>query len=77
MITKVSGLDPRALGNDPRRKAQSTQFKRHSKIPYTKSYEEAFARQQKNALWTSISIVVGSILFTSLYFMFSALKRAR
>lgn len=77
MITQVSGLDVRGVSKDPRRKAQSIQFRHRSNIPYQKSYEEAFARQQKNALWTSISIVAGSILFTSLYFMISAFQKSK
>lgn len=76
MITQVSGFNVSGVTKDPRRKAQSIQFKRHSNIPYKSGYDEEFERQQRNALWTSISIVVGSVLFVVGYFLLSGKKRA-
>lgn len=77
MITQVSGLSVNSVTKDPRRKAQSVKFRNHSRIPYTHNYEEEYARQQKNALWTSVSIVAGSVLFTVGYFMLSSIKGAK
>lgn len=78
MITQVMSYNP-AVRKDPRRKAQSVQFKEHSNIPYTQNhkYEREYVRQRKNALWTSVSIVLGALLFTMGYFMLSNIKKAK
>lgn len=73
MITQVNALGSGVI-KDPRRKAQSVQFKRGADIPYKSGYNEQFTRQKNNALWTSFSIVAGSILFTIGYFMLAALN---
>jgi len=73
MITKVNCLDASGAVKDPRRKAQSMQFKNSATIPYQSGYNHQFEKQKNNALWTSISIVAGSILFTVGYFMVSAI----
>lgn len=74
MITQVSGLDSIRVKRDPRRKAQSVQFKNRANIPYKGGYDDMYAKQRDNALWTSVSIVAGSILFTIGYFMITALN---
>lgn len=73
MITQVNSLGSPVL-RDPRRKAQSVQFKHRSNIPFKNDYNEQYVQQKNNALWTSISIVGGSLLFMLGYFLFSALK---
>lgn len=78
MITQVSSLNVRgAAVRDPRRKAQSVQFRNNSKIPYTMDYNEQISKHQNSALWSSIAIVAGSILFTMGFFMLSALKNMK
>ncbi len=81
MITQVSGFNAGGVARDPRRKAQSIQFKRQSKIPYksanNSAYAKEFKKQQKHALGTSVAIVAGSVLFTVGYFMLSGLKTMR
>lgn len=74
MITQVSGFNASGVYKDPRRKAQSFQFKHRAVIPYKGGYEDPYARPKNNALFTSISIVAGSILFTAGYFLLSALS---
>lgn len=74
MITQVSGLSSGVIAKDPRRKAQRIQFRHSAQIPYQSSYNKDYEQQQKNALWTSVSIVLGSVLFTAGYFFFSGLK---
>jgi len=74
MITKVSVPDARGTIKDPRRKAQSTQFKNRSTIPYQSGCNQHVEKQKNNALLTSVSIVAGSILFTVGYFMLSAMS---
>ena len=74
MITQVSGLNTSGVFKDPRRKAQSFQFKHRANIPYQGGYEDPYVRQKNNALLTSISIVAGSVLFTVGYFLLSALS---
>lgn len=74
MITQVSGFNSSGVFKDPRRKAQSFQFKHHANIPYQGSYDDPYVRQKNNAVLTSISIVAGSVLFTVGYFMLSALS---
>ena len=71
MITQVNAYGSGVV-KDPRRKAQSVQFKHRANIPYTGQYNKEFEQQRNNALWTSFSIVAGSILFTVGYFMISA-----
>lgn len=78
MITQVSGLNSVSVAKDPRRKAQSIQFKSpRSNISYKSDHNELYHRQKNDALWTSISIVAGSTLFTLGYFVFMALKKAK
>ena len=77
MITQISGLNAGGVTKDPRRKAQRIQFKHRSNIPYKSNYDRETDRQQKNALWTSASIVMGSVLFTVGYFMLSGLKHVK
>lgn len=79
MITQVSGRNAVSVTKDPRRKAQSIQFRDRSNIPYTQNYkyDREYERQQKNALWTSVSIVLGALLFTMGYFMLSSMKKAK
>lgn len=69
MITKVSGLNPDCVIKDPRRKAQRVQFKHSANIPYKSNYDTEYRQQQKNALWTSMSIVLGSLVFMAGYFI--------
>lgn len=71
MITQVSGLNAIGSAKDPRRKAQSIQFRHHSNIPYTQNYkyDKTYERQQKNALWTSAAIVIGALFATMGYFV--------
>lgn len=78
MITQVSSLN--AFGGvlrDPRRKAQSVQFRNNSKIQYTGEYGRKISKEQNSALWSSIAIVAGSILFTLGFFMLTALKNMK
>lgn len=75
MITQVNGLGSGVI-KDPRRKAQSVQFKHRSTIPYKSGYNEQYAQQKNNALWTSLSIVAGSILFAIGYFMLTSWHHA-
>lgn len=81
MITQISGPNTVGVTKDPRRKAQSVRFKKNTSIAShsstaAKGYSD-YARQQKNALWTSVSIVLGSIVFTVGYFTLSALKKVK
>ena len=73
MITKISGLNTCGTIKDPRRKTQNMQFKNTSNLSYQSGHNDQFVKQKNNALFTSISIVAGSILFTAGYFMLSAL----
>lgn len=87
MITQVSGPSTVGVTKDPRRKSQSLKFDKRARIPhnakfikegvdsYSPTYLREYERQQKNALWTSVSIVLGSALFTIGYFTLSALKK--
>lgn len=77
MITQVSGLNTSGVTKDPRRKAQRIQFKHSANIPYKSNYNLEYERQQRNALLTSVSIVMGSVLFTVGYFMLSGLKHVK
>ena len=74
MITQISGLNANGVTKDPRRKAQRIQFKHSANIPYKSNYNSEYERQQRSALYTSVSIVIGSVLFTVGYFMLSGLK---
>lgn len=76
MITQVSGFNASSSAKDPRRKAQSIRLKHISDIPYRSNYEKEYREQQKNALQTSITIVLGSVLFTMGYFLFSKKAKA-
>ena len=77
MITQVSGLSSGVVTKDPRRKAQRIQFRHSTQIPYQSSYNKEYERQRKNALWTSVYIVLGSVLFTAGYFLFTGSKIAK
>ena len=69
MITRVSGADSAGMAKDPRRKSQRPQFKHSCQIPYKSSYEMDYRQQQKNALWSSASIIMGSLIFMIGYYM--------
>lgn len=75
MITQVSGLDTRGVTKDPRRKAQSVQFKKQLNIPYTQNNDTEHVRQKKNALWTSVSIIAGALLLVVGYFLIGGMKK--
>lgn len=74
MIKQVNGSILSVCKNDPRRKAQSVQFKHRSTIPYKQTYKQEYAEQKRRAMATSISIVAGSVLFTFAYFLISAMR---
>lgn len=74
MITQVGGRIGSGVARDPRRKAQSVQFKNSTYIPYKGSNESIYREQEKKALRTSALIVAGSILFMVSYFLISALS---
>lgn len=77
MITQVSGPKVDGVVKDPRRKAQRIKFKNNSNITYKSSYTPDYEKPQKDALWTSISILLGSLFFATAYFMFTGLKNAK
>lgn len=81
MITQVNGFNAGGVARDPRRKAQSIQFKRQSKIPYksaaNSTYAKEFKKQQNNAIGKSIAVVAGAFLFGVGYFMISGLRTMR
>ncbi len=79
MITQVSSVNPCVIPihKDPRRKAQSIQFKRDSEVVPRSSYAEEYERQQKNALFASAVIIVGAVMGTIGYFMVSSLRSIR
>lgn len=81
MITQISGPNTYGVAKDPRRKAQSVRFKERSMIPYKSNYNDGFNKeyehQQKQALWRSVAIVAGAVLFTVGYFMLSGLKTVK
>lgn len=78
MITQVSSLNVGAGAiRDPRRKAQSVQFRNNSKIPYIDNSSGRVSKEQNSALWSSIAIVAGSILFTMGFFMLSAIRNMK
>jgi len=78
MITKVSSLNTcGGIVRDPRRKTQSVQFRNNSKIQYTGEASDGLSQQQNSALWSSVAIVAGSILFTMGFFMLSAMKNMK
>lgn len=79
MITQVSGLNANSVTRNPRGKAQRMPVQERSNIPYTQNYryDRAYERQQKNALWTSVSIVLGALMFTMGYFMLSSMKKVK
>lgn len=78
MITQISGLDTRGVTKkDPRRKAQSVQFRKKVNIPYKQGIDAQYVQQKKNALWTSVSIVAGAVLFTVGYFLLAGMKNAK
>jgi V8-like Glu-specific endopeptidase len=74
MITQVSGLNSGGAVKDPRRKAQRIQFRNTTKIPYQGISVDEYERQKKDALWTSVYVVVSSLLLTSAYLFFSGIK---
>lgn len=77
MITQISGLNVSGVTKDPRRKAQRIQFRHGANIPYKSSHSQEYDRQQRSALFTSLSIVIGSVLFTIGYFMLAGLKNVK
>lgn len=82
MITQISGPNTYGVAKDPRRKAQSVRFKERSMIPYKSNYNndsfnKEYEHQQKRALWSSVAIVAGAVLFTVGYFMLSGLKTVK
>lgn len=77
MITQISGPSAGVFAKDPRRTSQRIQFKNSYNSPnisYKSNYDEEYKRQQRNALKTSIAIVLGSLAFMTGYFMLSGLK---
>ncbi|MDD3435641.1 MAG: hypothetical protein PHC64_00660 [Candidatus Gastranaerophilales bacterium] len=76
MITRVSGLNTGSVVKDPRRKSQRMQFKNAYNVPYQSSLEQEYRQQQKNALISSISIVLGSVAFMIGYFLLSKKVRS-
>ena len=77
MITQVSDLNAGCATKDPRRKAQRVKFRNSSNITYKSNYNQNTERQQKSALLTSLSIVLGSLIFATAYFMVSSLRDAK
>lgn len=77
MITQVSSFDTRGITKDPRRKAQSVQFKNKLNIPYTQNNDTEYVKQKKNALWTSVTIVAGTLLFAVGFLLLSGMKTAK
>lgn len=78
MITQVSSLRVGAsIARDPRRKAQSVQFKNNSKLPYTGDFDTQHSKERNDALWSSVEVVAGSILFVAGYFVLSALSNLK
>lgn len=78
MITQVNSLNVGGVAKDPRKTSRRIQFKNSynsSNISY-KSNED-YKRQQKNALQTSIAIVLGSLVFMTGYFMLAGLKNVK
>lgn len=68
MITRVSATSPSCPFKDPRRKAQSVQFKNKLNLTYDEASKALYKEQKRNAMLTSIYIVAGSIAFTIGYF---------
>ena len=79
MITQVSGRISTSVFKDPRRRAQSVQFKNRNYIPYKGNNEADNKEQVKKAVFTSVAVVAGSIAFMIGYFLLSArgLKKPR
>lgn len=76
MITQV-GLNGICAAKDPRRKAQSVQFRRRSNIPYKSETDKEYERQQNNALKKSLALVGGAALFTIGYFTLAGMRMVR
>lgn len=80
MIPQVCNPNVDGIVKDPRRKAQRVQFNQHamlaSNITYKSNYKEEYEKQQRNALATSLLVVLGALFFATAYFMFSGLKNA-
>ena len=80
MITQVCGPSVSGIPKDPRRKAQSVQFKHHSNISYSQNYTSSnnpYIEQEQKAMRTSTSIVIGSVLCVLGYFLLSGLKKSK
>ncbi len=90
MITQIGGPDAVSVTKDPRRKSQSIQFDKRARIPYNAKMlmseadayspnhlNAAYKRKRQNALWTSFSITLGSVLFLGTYLGINALKKGR
>lgn len=90
MITQVGGPDTISVTKDPRRKSQNVQFNNSTRIHYNakalkggmdsynpNSLSREYRQQKSNALWTSISIGLGSVLFMAGCLIASGLKKVK
>ena len=80
MITQVCGPSVSGVTKDPRRKAQSVQFKHRSNIAYSQNYTSSnnpYIREEQKAMKTSTAIVLGSFLCVLGYFLFSGWHKSR
>lgn len=78
MVAQVSGPTAGVYVKDPRRKAQNIRFKHSSNIPYMSTYDadnQASKPQQNTALYTSVLVVLGAVLFMAGYFLITGLKK--
>lgn len=78
MITQVCCPNNGGVAKDPRRKAQSVQFKHHSNIPYYQNYSgysNSYREEEQKAMRTSTAVVLGSFLCVLGYFLFSGCKK--
>lgn len=77
MITSVSSYNSRGAVKDPRRKSQSIQFRKSSEDSYRSADVNQNLKQKNSAQITTGAIVAGSVLFTTGYFVLSALSLGR
>lgn len=75
MISQICGLDSCRAVKDPRRKAQSMRFKNNATMPSHIKYRAINKTPKESAVWTSLSILVGSALFIGGCVAVSVLKR--
>jgi len=73
MITQVGGRIRTDVSKDPRRRAQSVQFRNRICIPYQGKGDDSYTPQEQKALRTSLLVVAGSMLFMVAYFTITAL----